>query len=373
MRGRVDRQGQLAPPPPSRHPAPQGREAGLDLDPGGARGGLVGAVAELPAGAGAGRGRAPTAAPPRAPPTGRRCAREPPPAPAAPSRAAAATAAPASARRAPPPPGGVAAGRAWPGSGATLSGTPVMPGRQARPPRSDVGYLPLSAPAGGSGPGAHLRGGRPHRADRGADRPPDAQAGAPAGLVVGGRRDRREFVRARGSRAAAFRRPGSPARPGSGGGGPLRQDPPRAPGGGPRILRPPGPRHGAGGGRLRGARDPPRPGRGAGREPSRAAELRPDRGPLDERCRPARPGVTARPGASGARTSRARTPRRGIRVLIGVHRQRLNATFGSRFRRAPAVDTFRSLSRRSGRPISRPPSASTPGRSARRRRPRDRG
>ena len=37
------------------------------------------------------------------------------------------------------------------------------------------------------------------------------------------------------------------------------------------------------------------------------------------------------------------TSYRGIRVFIGVHRERLNATFGSRFRRAPAVNTFRGL------------------------------
>src|SRR5690349_11890889 len=37
------------------------------------------------------------------------------------------------------------------------------------------------------------------------------------------------------------------------------------------------------------------------------------------------------------------TSYRGIRVLTGVHRERPNATFGSRFRRAPAVDTFRGL------------------------------
>jgi DDE_Tnp_1-associated len=34
---------------------------------------------------------------------------------------------------------------------------------------------------------------------------------------------------------------------------------------------------------------------------------------------------------------------RGILTFIGVHRERLNATFGSRFRRAPAVDTLRDL------------------------------
>jgi DDE_Tnp_1-associated len=34
---------------------------------------------------------------------------------------------------------------------------------------------------------------------------------------------------------------------------------------------------------------------------------------------------------------------RGILVFIAVHRERLNATFGSRFRRAPAVNTLRSL------------------------------
>ena len=37
------------------------------------------------------------------------------------------------------------------------------------------------------------------------------------------------------------------------------------------------------------------------------------------------------------------TSYRGIRVFIGVHRERLNTTFGARFRRAPAVNTFRSL------------------------------
>ena len=34
---------------------------------------------------------------------------------------------------------------------------------------------------------------------------------------------------------------------------------------------------------------------------------------------------------------------RGILVFIAVHRERLNATFGSRFRRAPAVNTLHSL------------------------------
>jgi hypothetical protein len=37
------------------------------------------------------------------------------------------------------------------------------------------------------------------------------------------------------------------------------------------------------------------------------------------------------------------TSYRGILTFIGVHRERLNATFGSRFRRAPAVNTVRSL------------------------------
>ena len=37
------------------------------------------------------------------------------------------------------------------------------------------------------------------------------------------------------------------------------------------------------------------------------------------------------------------TSYRGIRVFIGVHRERLNATFGARFRRAPAVNTLRTL------------------------------
>jgi DDE_Tnp_1-associated len=37
------------------------------------------------------------------------------------------------------------------------------------------------------------------------------------------------------------------------------------------------------------------------------------------------------------------TSYRGILVFIAVHRERLNATFGARFRRAPAVNTLRSL------------------------------
>jgi hypothetical protein len=37
------------------------------------------------------------------------------------------------------------------------------------------------------------------------------------------------------------------------------------------------------------------------------------------------------------------TSYRGILAFIGVHRERLNATFGARFRRAPAVDTLRDL------------------------------
>ena len=34
---------------------------------------------------------------------------------------------------------------------------------------------------------------------------------------------------------------------------------------------------------------------------------------------------------------------RGILIFIGVHRERLNATFGTRLRRAPAVNTLRAL------------------------------
>src|SRR3954453_22352891 len=34
---------------------------------------------------------------------------------------------------------------------------------------------------------------------------------------------------------------------------------------------------------------------------------------------------------------------RGILTFIGVHRERLNAVFGARFRRAPAVNTLRGL------------------------------
>ena len=39
------------------------------------------------------------------------------------------------------------------------------------------------------------------------------------------------------------------------------------------------------------------------------------------------------------------TSYRRIRLFIGVHRERLNATFGARFRRAPAVNTLRALLR----------------------------
>jgi DDE_Tnp_1-associated len=37
------------------------------------------------------------------------------------------------------------------------------------------------------------------------------------------------------------------------------------------------------------------------------------------------------------------TSYRGILTFVGVHRERLDATFGSRFRRAPAVNTLRNL------------------------------
>jgi hypothetical protein len=37
------------------------------------------------------------------------------------------------------------------------------------------------------------------------------------------------------------------------------------------------------------------------------------------------------------------TSYRGIRVFIGIHRERLNAIFGAGFRRAPAVNTLRTL------------------------------
>src|SRR3954469_3016380 len=37
------------------------------------------------------------------------------------------------------------------------------------------------------------------------------------------------------------------------------------------------------------------------------------------------------------------TSYRGIRTFVGVHRERLDATFGSRLRRAPAVNTLRNL------------------------------
>ena len=37
------------------------------------------------------------------------------------------------------------------------------------------------------------------------------------------------------------------------------------------------------------------------------------------------------------------TSYRGILTFIGVDRERLNATFGARFRRAPAVNTLRAL------------------------------
>jgi DDE_Tnp_1-associated len=65
------------------------------------------------------------------------------------------------------------------------------------------------------------------------------------------------------------------------------------------------------------------------------------------------------------------TSYRGILTFIGVHRERLNAVFGARFRRAPAVNTLRGLFL--SRPIWRPPSASMPGRWPTGRRPRGRG
>ena len=37
------------------------------------------------------------------------------------------------------------------------------------------------------------------------------------------------------------------------------------------------------------------------------------------------------------------TSYRRVRLFIGVHRERLDATFGARFRRAPAVNTLRTL------------------------------
>src|SRR3954451_18681259 len=37
------------------------------------------------------------------------------------------------------------------------------------------------------------------------------------------------------------------------------------------------------------------------------------------------------------------TSYRRIRLFIGMHRERLDAAFGARFRRAPAVDTLRAL------------------------------
>src|SRR4051794_41594533 len=37
------------------------------------------------------------------------------------------------------------------------------------------------------------------------------------------------------------------------------------------------------------------------------------------------------------------TSYRRIRLFIGVHRERLNATFGAGFRRAPAINTLRTL------------------------------
>ena len=37
------------------------------------------------------------------------------------------------------------------------------------------------------------------------------------------------------------------------------------------------------------------------------------------------------------------TSYRRIRLFMGVHRERLNAAFGARFRRAPAINTLRHL------------------------------
>ena len=46
---------------------------------------------------------------------------------------------------------------------------------------------------------------------------------------------------------------------------------------------------------------------------------------------------------SGLAVLTGATSYRRIRLFIGVHRERLNATFGARFRRAPAVNTLRAL------------------------------
>src|SRR6478609_8864592 len=54
------------------------------------------------------------------------------------------------------------------------------------------------------------------------------------------------------------------------------------------------------------------------------------------------------------------TSYRRIRLFIGAHRERLNATFGARSRRAPAVNTLRTLLHAPTRPRSRPPSAAMP-------------
>jgi hypothetical protein len=44
------------------------------------------------------------------------------------------------------------------------------------------------------------------------------------------------------------------------------------------------------------------------------------------------------------------TSYRRIRLFILAHRERLNATFGARFRRAPAVNTLRAVQRQSSWP-----------------------
>ena len=54
------------------------------------------------------------------------------------------------------------------------------------------------------------------------------------------------------------------------------------------------------------------------------------------------------------------TSSRRIRLFIGAHRERLNATFGARFRRAPPSTRCAFSCTPSTRPRSRPPSAATP-------------
>src|SRR4051794_16098655 len=69
----------------------------------------------------------------------------------------------------------------------------------------------------------------------------------------------------------------------------------------------------------------------------------PDRIPDPRRRQGRRYGLAHLPLFSVPAVLAGATSYRRVRLFVGVHRERLNVTFGARFRRAPAVDTLRAL------------------------------